>query len=124
LIGVLDIPIEKVETKLEQWMQFISQKDEKGVKIAMEGNKEVRKANEEYEYLTGDEEERRLAYLRDKAIRDEKTMLAGSREEGIKENKIEIAKNMLKKGMDLSVISEITNLTVEEIKAIEKNKKE
>jgi len=114
----------RIETKLEQWMQFISQKDEKGVKIAMEGNKEVRKANEEYEYLTGDEEERRLAYLRDKAIRDEKTMLAGSREEGIKENKIEIAKNMLKKGMDLSVISEITNLTVEEIKAIEKNKKE
>jgi len=105
LIGVLDIPIEKVETKLEQWMQFISQKDEKRVQIAMEENKEVRKANEEYEYLTGDEEKRRLAYLRDKAIRDERTMLAGSREEGreqgIKENKIDIAKNMLKKGMEI-----------------------
>ena len=111
-----------VKTKLEQWMQFISQKDEKGVQIAMEENKEIKRANEEYEYLTGDEAERRLAFLRDKAIRDEKTMLAGSREEGIKtgeKNKqIEIAKIMLKKGMDIKLVAEITNLTIKEIEQI------
>ena len=84
------------KTKLEQWMQFISQKDEKEVELAMKENEEIKKANEEYEYLTGDEAERRLALLREEAIRDEKTMLKGSREEGIeigrkegkKENKI------------------------------------
>ena len=122
------------ETKLEQWMQFISQKNEKGVQIAMEENKEIRKANEEYEYLTGDEEERRLAYLRDKAIRDEKTMLEGSKKEGFrigreegrkegikageKNKQIEIAKNMLKKGMEISLISEITKLSIEEIEKL------
>ncbi len=115
------------KTKLEQWMQFISQKDEKEVELAMKENEEIKKANEEYEYLTGDEAERRLALLREEAIRDEKTMLRSSREEGIeigkKENKIEIAKNMLKKGMNISVIAEITELSVEEIEKMKENSK-
>ena len=115
------------KTKLEQWMQFISQKDEKEVELAMKENEEIKKANEEYEYLTGDEAERRLALLREEAIRDEKTMLKGSREEGIeigkKENKIEIAKNMLEEGMDIKTISRLTKLTIEEIEKIKENGK-
>ena len=120
------------KTKLEQWMQFISQKDEKEVELAMKENEEIKKANEEYEYLTGDEAERRLALLREEAIRDEKTMLKGSREEGIeigrkegkKENKIEIAKNMLKERMDIRTISRLTNLTIEEIENLKENNKQ
>lgn len=106
------------ETKLEQWMQFISQKSEEGIMHAMKENEEIKKANEEYEYLTGEEAERRLAFLREKAIKDEITMIEGSREEGEKQKQIEIAKNMLKKGMDLDLISELTNLSIEEIKRI------
>ena len=41
--------------------------------------------------------------------------------EGIKQNKFEIAKNMLKKNMSLEDISEITGLTIYDIKKI-KNK--
>ncbi len=40
------------------------------------------------------------------------------REEGIEETKINIAKNMLKKGMEISLISEITDLSEEDIKDI------
>ena len=98
----------------------------------MKENEEIKKANEEYEYLTGDEAERRLALLREEAIRDEKTMLKGSREEGIeigrkegkKENKIEIAKNMLKERMDIRTISRLTNLTIEEIENLKENNKQ
>ena len=43
--------------------------------------------------------------------------------EGIKENKIEIARNMLKKKMGIKDISEITGLTEEEIKSLIKNEK-
>ena len=39
-------------------------------------------------------------------------------EEGSKESKLEIAKAMLKKNMDINLIAEITNLTVEEIKTL------
>ena len=37
----------------------------------MSNNEYIKKAEEELEYLSGDEETRRLAFLRDKAIRDE-----------------------------------------------------
>ena len=115
------------KTKLEQWMQFISQKDEKEVELAMKENEEIKKANEEYEYLTGDEAERRLALLREEAIRDEKTMLRGSREEGKKEGEnlkqIEIAKNMLNEGIEIKTISRLTKLTIEEIEKIKEDSK-
>ena len=123
-----------VETKLEQWMQFISQVNSKGVELAMEKNKEIKKANEEYEYLTGDEAERRIAFLRDKAIRDEKSMVQGAREEGERigerrgekrgrsigerTKQLEIAKKMLAADMQVKQISELTGLSIEEIEQL------
>ena len=62
-------------TKLEQWMQFICHKNLKEVKKAMEKNKEIEKANKEYEYLTGEARERRIAYLVDKTTKDYNTRL-------------------------------------------------
>ena len=38
------------------------------------------------------------------------------REEGIKETQISMARNMKNKNMDLNLISELTNLSIEEIK--------
>ena len=71
------------KTKIEQWMQFISQINQGEVERAMKKNKEVKKAVEQYKVLTGDEYERRLAFLRDKAVRDEQSAIAGAREEGL-----------------------------------------
>ena len=119
-----------VKTKLEQWMQFISQTNERGVELAMKENKEIRKANEEYEYLTGDAAERRLAFLRDKAIREEKRIRQGgieegrkegiekSKKEGRQEKQKEIAKELLKLGMKISDIQQATKLTKEEIQKL------
>lgn len=128
------------ETKLEQWIQFISQVNQGEVEKAMEKNKEIKKAAEEYEILTGDEYERRLAYLRDKAIRDEKSAIESAknigRQEGIKEgikegeNKgikkgktersIEIAKKLLKLDYKIEDIQSITELSKEEIEKLKK----
>ena len=119
-----------VETKLEQWMQFISQVNSKGVELAMEKNKEIKKAKDEYEYLTGEEAERRIAFLRDKAIRDEKSMRQGARDEGRQEGRqegemigerrkqLEIAKKMLAADMLVKQISELTGLSIEEIEKL------
>ena len=92
----------------------------------MKENEEIKKANEEYEYLTGEAAERRLAFLRDKAIRDENNMIAGARDEGIQEGveqgekkkQIEIAKKLLKKGMTIEEIVEITELSKEELEKL------
>ncbi len=111
-----------VTTKLEQWMQFISQTNRREVELAMKENKEIQKANEEYEHLTGDEEERRIAYLRDKAIRDEASLKETGRIEGIKEGERrkqeEIARILLAKNKPIEEIVDITKLTREEIEKL------
>ena len=105
---------EDVKTKLDGWIQFIGNISEEGVNIAMKENKEIKRAQEELEYLTGDEEERRLAELREKAIRDEVT----NREGAIEERTKEIAKKMKAKGISLNEIIEMTELTKEEIEKL------
>ena len=126
-----------MKTKLDMWMDFISQIDEKEVKNAMRKNKEIKKAQEEYEYLTGDEEERRIAFLREKAIRDENSIFdAGKdigkkegieigKEEGIaigkEQNQKEIVKTMTKEKMPIETIMKVTKLSREQIEKIQKN---
>ena len=108
----------------------------------MEANKEIKKAQEELEYLTGDEAERRIAELREKAIRDEKANLRGAREEGLqegleqgmkqgiqqgkkegiqegkKEGIKETAKRLKEMKLDIDSIIEATGLTKEEIEKL------
>ena len=85
-------------------------------------NKYVKKAEKELEYLSGDEETRRLAELREKAIRDELAAIAQARDEGISKGEsrktIKIAKKMLEKQIDIALIMEITGLTKEEIEKL------
>ena len=109
---------EDIKTKLDGWVQFIGNISKEGVDIAMKENEEIRKAQEELEYLTGDEEERRLAELREKAIRDETTNLNSARREGRKEEKVKIAKKMKEEGIDIETIIRVTSLTKEEIEKL------
>ena len=85
----------------------------------MSENEYIKKAEKELKYLTEDEETKRLAYLREKAIRDEMAAMAKARREGREEGKIkekkETARKMLAKHVDIETIMEFTELTKEEI---------
>ena len=112
-----------MKTKLDMWMEFISQIDKEGVENAMSKNKEIKKAQEEYEYLTGEENERRIAFLMDKAIRDEKSAYVDGKQDGIKlgqkdgerKKQREIAKKMKERGIEIKEIEEITGLNQKQI---------
>ena len=118
----------RISNKLEQWLTFI--KNENVEEIRMIDNKLVQKAEDEFEYLTGDAETRRLAELREKAIRDEAAGLKSARrkgieegiqqgiEKGIEKQKIETAKKMLAKNISIDIIMEVTELTKEEIEKL------
>lgn len=111
----------KISNKLEEWLTFISCKNLE--EISMIENEYVKKAEEELEYLSGDAAERRLAELREKAIRDEAAAIAGATRRGIekgikkgkKEEKFQIAKKMLKESIEIETITRITGLTKEQI---------
>lgn len=98
-------------------------------------NEEIKKAKEQLDKISQDENERRLAELREKAVRDEMAIRDSGIKEGYKkgledgekkgeekgfiEGKINIAKNMLKANIDKKNISELTGLTIEQIENIQ-----
>ena len=108
------------DKELWNWLTFICNKNEEEVREIMEENKEIKKANEQLEYLTGDEAVRRMAFLREKAERDYVTNMSGAKEEGEKNKTIEIAKEMLKEGMEIEKIIKITKLTDKELEKLKK----
>lgn len=89
-------------------------------------NEKIKKAEEELEYLSGDEAERRIAYLRETAELDRRFAMTGARDQGRKEGKIEgiktgikeVAKKMLAEKMDIDIITKVTGLTKEEIEEL------
>lgn len=128
-IIIIEIPkakrIYKIDNtnELAQWMMFLDNPNKKEVSHIMEGNEDIKKAIEELETVSGNEELAELARLRLKAIRDEHTAISYAKkhgieqgiEQGIELRNIEIAKNMLKKNISITDIAEITGLSQEEI---------
>ena len=94
------------------------------------GDKIIKKAEEELEYLSGDAKLRRIAELKEKALRDEATMkIVGMREglekgiekgleKGRKQTQYDIAKNMLSENVDIDTIIRFTGLSEEEITSL------
>ncbi len=130
--------------KINQWLAFIDDKDRGRIEMAEARNKVLRKARQEMEYLTGDEETKRLEYLKEKWEMDYNSDINWARKEGmaegeekgekrgkkagikegvqkgIKQTQIEIAKKMLAKNKEISEIIEMTELTKQEIENLQK----
>jgi small-conductance mechanosensitive channel len=92
-------------------------------KILEERIEELKEAAERLEVLSHDEETREIYESRQKAIHDQITNLQETareakeegKEKGKKEEKIKIAKKMLKEGESIEKIKKFTNLSAEEI---------
>lgn len=110
-------------TQLDTWVKFISNVGDIDMSKADES---IKKAKEVLEEISLDERESYLAHLRLKYILDQKNIeetgfergfergLKEGLEQGLQE-KIKIAKNMLNKNIDISIISEVTGLTKKEV---------
>ena len=117
-----------------QWMLFLDNPNQKEVVQIMKENKDINKAIDELEQVSGNEKLRRIAELKEKYIRDEQASIAYAQNEGYKqgeekgkvegkvegknERNMEIAKKLLKKQMSTKDIAEVTGLSVEEIKKL------
>ena len=112
--------------KLNQWLVFLDDYNKEAIKLAEEKNDTLKKARIEMNYLTGDAEVRRLAELREKWEMDRISEIGYAKREGIKEGEkkgkkekqIEIAKKMIKKGMEIKTVIEITGLDKKEIEKL------
>ena len=115
--------LEKPESLLYQWMMFLLNPESEEVSQIMNENEDIKNTVYTLEEISEDEYNRRLAELREKAIRDELTQYNSGVRAGIKQGleqaKIQLAKKMLAKKMNINEISEITELSMEEIKKLQ-----
>ena len=108
--------------EMNMWLRFIQNPEV----VKMSENAEIQKAQKELERISNDAHERYLAELREKYIMDQKAIEDAGYDKGKKvgitvgrkEEKIEIAKEMLQKGLAIELICDITKLTKEEIEAL------
>lgn len=118
--------VKKYDDIISQWLTFIDGVNSRGLEEAMEKNETVRKAQEELEYLEGDEAFKRKVELKEKYEKDMNSAIHYGREEGMKKGlqegkmseKKDIAKKMLEIGMDVEQIMKITDLPKEEIEKL------
>ena len=88
---------------LNQWLAFIDMERRDLLEMAMKENKEIKKAVEDYEVLTGDEEVKRIAEIRLMSKLEENAAIASARakgtEEGLKQGKEEGLKQGKEEGL-------------------------
>lgn len=111
-----------MEDKLNQWLALIDNEDGEMIKVEEEKNNKIKEAKKEVEYLTGDEEVKRLAELREKWAMDRRSEISDAREEGEekgrKEVQLAIAKNMLNNGICDKDILKLTGISGEELEKL------
>ena len=87
-ISIIELPKAKriyerdKKNKIGQWMMFLDNPNKEEVVQIMGENEHIRKAIDELEQVSGDEKLRRIAELREKAIRDEQAAMAYAKEHG------------------------------------------
>ena len=120
-IYIIELPkFEKYinDSTLSDWVKFII-----NPKVIDMKNEEVKKAKKVLDEISQNEEERRLAELREKYIMDQKAVEAAGYdkglkcgiEQGIETNRIQIARKMKTQGFDTDTIRNITDLSIEKI---------
>ena len=87
----------------------------------MEENKNLKEAVEKLDRISEDEKMQRIIELREKARRDEHAIYSKGVDDGIEEEKIQIAKNMLKEKVSIEFIIKVTGLTRKEIEELINN---
>ena len=99
--------------------------------MAVQENEKIAKAQVEYKYLTGDEQVQRLAFLRDKWESDHKSELNWEKREAEKrgekvgrlQEKIQIAKELIKAKVKDEVIIKTTKIDKDELEKLKEELK-
>jgi predicted transposase/invertase (TIGR01784 family) len=104
---------------LERWLTFfdINTPEEK-LQEVIRMDSAISKANERLNFVTQDKEFLRNYHLREMAMSDWTTGINAATEKGAKQKQIEIAKNLLKKGLPIDLIHETTGLDLEAIQSL------
>jgi len=106
---------------LERWLTFLDvNTPENTLQEVIHMDSAINKAYERLNFVTQDKEFLRNYHLRQMAMSDWTTGINTATERGAMQSKIEIAGNMLKKGLTIDLIHETTGLDIETIQSLNK----
>lgn len=112
----------QLKADLNHWLLYLRKegKEVEDMRTILEHNPALQKAHEQYEKFTCDDRYLEAYEARLKAERDEKYHLRIAREEGESRGeltaRLETARNMIKEGFEIPVITRITGLTEEDLR--------
>ena len=122
--------------KKDFWLWFIDHTNEEMINLSCVTNEQIEEARKQLDKIRANEELMERIRLEEAYEMDENTRLANAEERGMKigeergktegmkigeeQNKLETAKKMLAKNMDINLISELTDLSIDEIKKLSK----
>lgn len=115
---------------LINWLLFLNSADKSNWEVLQMNEPPLKKAMEKLEYLSQDQEARRLYEERQKYLHDEASALEWAAEKGVQEGlmkgleegkrkkSLEIARNLLALGVDVQVICQASGLSEQDIEAL------
>ena len=112
--------VEKMDA-LEKWLEFLVEPESNTVRQLELSNEEIKLAKSELYRLSMDSNEREQYNMREKAIYDRISALENAEAKGKIERELELIKDSLNQGLEISLISKITGLSEEEILKIKKD---
>ena len=112
--------VEKMDA-LEKWLEFLVEPESNIVRQLELSNEEIKLAKSELYRLSMDSNEREQYNMREKAIYDRISALENAEAKGKIERELELIKESLNQGLEISLISKITGLSEEEILKIKKD---
>ena len=115
-----NVDVEKMDA-LEKWLEFLVEPESNTVGQLELSNEEIKLAKSELYRLSMDSNEREQYNMREKAIYDRISALENAEAKGKIERELELIKESLNQGLEISLISKITGLSEEEILKIKKD---
>ncbi|WP_415306398.1 Rpn family recombination-promoting nuclease/putative transposase, partial [Clostridium perfringens] len=109
-----NVDVEKMDA-LEKWLEFLVEPESNTVRQLELSNEEIKLAKSELYRLSMDSKEREQYNMREKAIYDRISALENAEAKGKIERELELIKESLNQGLEISLISKITGLSEEEI---------
>ena len=113
---------EDISDMLEAWITFIESPTSELIDKLEMSSDEIKEAKEELVRLSGNDKERERYEKRFESLLEQNSLLANAERKGENRKAIEIAKNLIKNGLDNELIKNTTGLSLEVIKEL-RNKK-
>ena len=120
---VIELPklpeeIKENSSDIELWAKFINAERKEELEMIATKNSYIASAYEQLQIISQDKEKRLEYEAREKARRDYNQSMKEAEQRGKQREQFIIAKNMLLKNLDISVIAECTGLSEEEVKTL------